>query len=502
LLEGALYYDSTSGALRFYDGTAWNTIATRSDAEIRDLFSGSGDIVYNSSTGDFSVTTYKSSDFDTDFGTKDTDDLTEGTGNLYYTDARARGAVSASGDLSYNASTGEFSFTETPNYTDADVDAHLTGGTGVTYSTGTISIGQDVGTGADVQFNSINVDSGTLFVDSANNRVGVGTSSPAEPLSVKADNTSATAVQIIDRDANSVASLNWVNTAGSINCRINNTGQNLRFFTGGDNEAARIDSSGNLLVGTTDDLPDQNNNEGISLRTSSLGGRLAITRTSEGAAFLNRKSTDGEILQFLKDGSTVGSIGTISLDIYLGGDDNFIRFTGNDIRPVESDGSNRDNQTDLGDASSRFDDIFATNGTIQTSDVNEKQDIDVLSDAETRVAAKAKTLLRKYRWKSAVEDKGDEARIHFGIIAQDLEQAFIDEGLDAGRYGMFIRGEWYEAEVENTRTVENADGTETTETYMATETYDTAEEAPADAVHKERLGVRYHELLAFIIAAI
>jgi hypothetical protein len=67
---------------------------------------------------------------------------------------------------------------------------------------------------------------------------------------------------------------------------------------------------------------------------------------------------------------------------------------------------------------------------------------------------------------------------------------------------MFIRGEWYEAEVEKTRTVENDDGTESTETYMATETYDTQEEAPADAVHKERLGVRYHELLAFIIAAI
>jgi len=155
LLEGALYYDSTSGALRFYDGAAWNTIATRSDAEIRALFSGSGDIVYNSSTGDFSVTTYKSSDFDTDFGNKDTDDLTEGTGNLYYTDTRARGAVSASGDLSYNAATGEFSFTETPNYTDSDVDAHLSGGTGVTYSTGTISIGQDVGTGASVSFSDV-----------------------------------------------------------------------------------------------------------------------------------------------------------------------------------------------------------------------------------------------------------------------------------------------------------------------------------------------------------
>jgi uncharacterized protein YaaQ len=42
----------------------------------------------------------------------DTGDLAEGA-NLYYTDARARGAVSATGDLSYNPTTGVFSFSET-----------------------------------------------------------------------------------------------------------------------------------------------------------------------------------------------------------------------------------------------------------------------------------------------------------------------------------------------------------------------------------------------------
>jgi len=126
----------------------------RTDQEVRDLFSAGGDLAYNSSTGQFSVTTYKSSDFDTDFSSKTTSNLTEGT-NLYYTDARVRGAVSATGDLSYNSSTGVFSVT---TYKDADVDAHLSGGTGVSYSSGTISIGQDVGTTADVTFNSVTAD--------------------------------------------------------------------------------------------------------------------------------------------------------------------------------------------------------------------------------------------------------------------------------------------------------------------------------------------------------
>lgn len=40
-----------------------------------------------------------------------TDSVAEGTNNLYFTDGRARAAVSASGDLQYNSATGEFSYT-------------------------------------------------------------------------------------------------------------------------------------------------------------------------------------------------------------------------------------------------------------------------------------------------------------------------------------------------------------------------------------------------------
>jgi len=153
-----------------------------------------------------------------------------------------------------------------------------------------------------------------------------------------------------------------------------------------------------------------------------------------------------------------------------------------------------DNSIDLGTNPYRWDDIYATNGTIQTSDRKEKQDIEELSDAEHRVAVAAKGLLRKFRWKSTVAEKGDAARIHFGIIAQDLQAAFEAEGLDAGRYAMFIISTWWET----IETYTDDDGVEQTRTV----TYDTAEEAPEGAVERTRMGVRYPELLAFIIAAI
>ena len=44
--------------------------------------------------------------------TLDTDDIAEGSSNLYFTNARARSAISASGDISYNSSTGVISFSE------------------------------------------------------------------------------------------------------------------------------------------------------------------------------------------------------------------------------------------------------------------------------------------------------------------------------------------------------------------------------------------------------
>jgi hypothetical protein len=168
---------------------------------------------------------------------------------------------------------------------------------------------------------------------------------------------------------------------------------------------------------------------------------------------------------------------------------------------------------DIGTGNNRFDDIYATNGTINTSDRNEKQDIAELSDAEQRVAVAAKGLLRKFRWKNAVAEKGDEARTHFGIIAQDLQAAFATEGLDAGDYAMFISTTWWEHDVEVSAVeavaeVLDDDGNVVTEAveavdaYTRTDTYDTQEEAPEGATERTRLGVRYSELLAFIIAAI
>ena len=78
--------------------------------------------------------------------------------------------------------------------TSGDYVQSVSGGTGVTVTGGTgegstpsVAIGQDVGTGSSVAFAGLNVDSGTLYVDATNNRVGINDTTPSYALDVTGD---------------------------------------------------------------------------------------------------------------------------------------------------------------------------------------------------------------------------------------------------------------------------------------------------------------------------
>jgi hypothetical protein len=167
----------------------------------------------------------------------------------------------------------------------------------------------------------------------------------------------------------------------------------------------------------------------------------------------------------------------------------------NSMIPASTTGSSTSSNINLGHQYARWNGVYLKISPNVSSDREYKRDIEELSEAEKRVAVACKGLIRKYRMKDAYEKKGEDARLHIGIIAQDLQDAFTAEGLDAHRYGMFCSDTWHQATV----TTEDEDGNVTT----SVEDFELVEHAPEGATNITeitRLSVRYEELLAFIIS--
>ena len=58
------------------------------------------------------------------------------------------------------------------------------------------------------------------------------------------------------------------------------------------------------------------------------------------------------------------------------------------------------------------------------------------------IRAWSKVNFCKYKFNDAVEKKGDGARWHIGVIAQQIKEAFESEGLDPFAYGILCYDEW------------------------------------------------------------
>ncbi len=130
--------------------------------------------------------------------------------------------------------------------------------------------------------------------------------------------------------------LGWVSTVGSDKAAIEFSGvdDSLRFYNNtGSTERMRIDSSGNLLVGKTSS---NTGSLGAEFRPDGLG---VFGRSADYPLILNRTTSDGGILLFRKDGGTVGSIGSnAGVDMYIGRGTTGLRFY---------DGSNSDGGTGI-----------------------------------------------------------------------------------------------------------------------------------------------------------
>lgn len=102
----------------------------------------------------------------------------------------------------------------------------------------------------------------------------------------------------------------------------------------------------------------------------------------------------------------------------------------------------QDNSYPFGSTGKRWTTIFAVTGTINTSDATQKTvRSTAITDVEKRWGAAIKGLIKAFQWNDAIAAKGaDKARIHFGILAQEIEQAGLAVGIaDPSRYAFLCK---------------------------------------------------------------
>lgn len=155
------------------------------------------------------------------------------------------------------------------------------------------------------------------------------------------------------------------------------------------------------------------------------------------------------------------------------------------------------NDISLGTGNYRFKQLYASNGEIDISDIRQKTEVKDVDEALMR--AWGKISYKTFKMLSAVEEKGESARIHVGVIAQDIIAAFESENLDAFRYGLVCKDTWeatdpiYEVRTEK---VEKIIDEETGEVIQKEGTKEIKEVLEEGKEAGEVLSVRYNECLA------
>jgi len=190
------------------------------------------------------------------------------------------------------------------------------------------------------------------------------------------------------------------------------------FMTG-----AYSNGGGNSLVSAKDWLNVNASGEvGLGAEPTS-GRKLTVSSTASHVVKIERTGSSSAIqLDFVNAAGRLGFA---------------VTPTGSELGTI---GVAADNAINLGSSTFGFKEIFCDNGTINTSDARRKTSIEPIPDVVLKAWGDVEW--KRFKKIDAVAEKGDAARWHYGLIAQEVVAAFAKHGLDALDHGIVCYDEW------------------------------------------------------------
>ncbi|MBF7689357.1 tail fiber domain-containing protein [Acinetobacter pollinis] len=123
---------------------------------------------------------------------------------------------------------------------------------------------------------------------------------------------------------------------------------------------------------------------------------------------------------------------------------------------------------DIGSSLNTINNLYMQNAVTVVSDENYKTEIQDIPD--NVLDAWSKVNFQMYKLNAAVQEKGCDARFHFGVIAQRIKDAFDSAGLDFNDYGLLTYDKWDAIQaVEYKEATYDQDGNQTSPEVQAVE---------------------------------
>ena len=280
LQTGAIYWDTGDNQLYIWDGANWDAAAFNVTGAVTSFNTRTGAVTLQNDDVTTAVgQSLQVGDSPTFVGVTATGNIAvTGTvdGRDVATDGTKLDGIEANADV-----------TDTTNVTAAGavMDSELTSEASVK------ALDQGVATTDSPSFAGLTVDTDTLYVDSTNNRVGIGTTSPAVDLDIENSDTAiiqlkdtgdtrSGAIKVRNGDLTLVNGIG-VSGAGTERAKIVLSDNSFMSFDTGATERMRINSSGNVGIGTTSPTSSKLHIDGGDLRIQDVTPNIYFY--SEGA---------------------------------------------------------------------------------------------------------------------------------------------------------------------------------------------------------------------------